>query len=122
MRQRIDNQPIYAQAYDHVCEQIMRGELREGERAPSVRELAMSWGINPNTVMRAYFLLANDGIVINRRGVGFFVAAGAAAKVLSARRQRFITLELPGFAERMRALGFSYADLEALERRRDGKT
>ena len=102
------NQPIYARVFDHICIQVMNGNLNEGERAPSVRELAVNWEINPNTVMRAYTLLAEAGVIVNRRGVGFFIAPDAAQKALAKQRHEFIAADLPRFTQKMRALWFFF--------------
>ena len=48
------HKPIYLQIYDHVCERILSGEFRSGDRVMSVRELGIELGVNPNTVMRAF--------------------------------------------------------------------
>ena len=82
----------------------MNGNLNEGERAPSVRELAVNWEINPNTVMRAYTLLAEAGVIVNRRGVGFFIAPDAAQKALAKQRHEFIAADLPRFNPKKCAL------------------
>lgn len=49
-----DNQPIWFQIYDHACRAIVSGRWPERERIPSIRELAVTLQVNPNTVMRAY--------------------------------------------------------------------
>ena len=51
-----------------------------------MRELAVNWEINPNTVMRAYYFMAEAGVIVNRRGVGFFIAPDAAQKALAKQR------------------------------------
>ena len=110
-------QPIYVRVFDHICIQVMSRNLNEGERAPSMRKLAVNWEINPNTVMRAYALLAEAGVIVNRRGVGFFIAHDATQKALAKQRHEFIAAELPRFTQKMRALGFSFSDLEVLGQR-----
>ena len=102
------NQPIYARVFDHICIQVMNGNLNEGERAPSVRELAVNWEINPNTVMRAYTLLAEAGVIVNRRGVGFFIAPDAAQKALAKQRHEFIAADLPRFTQKNARFGFFF--------------
>lgn len=71
-----DNQPIWLQIYDHACRAIVSGRWPERERIPSIRELAVTLQVNPNTVMRAYDKLGSDGLILIRRGMGFFVAEG----------------------------------------------
>ena len=72
-----DNQPIWLQIYDHACRAIVSGRWPERERIPSIRELAVTLQVNPNTVMRAYDKLGSDGLIPIRRGMGFFVAEGS---------------------------------------------
>ena len=57
------HKPIYLQIYDHVCERILNGEFRNGDRVMSVRELGVELGVNPNTVMRAFERLQMKEII-----------------------------------------------------------
>ena len=68
-----DIRPIYAQIVDGYREQILSGVLREGDRLPSVRELAMELTINPNTIQRAYRELEMEGWIASVPGKGSFV-------------------------------------------------
>ena len=56
------NKAIYLQISDIICEKILSGELKADDRIPSVREYGASIGVNPNTVMRTYEKLTNEGI------------------------------------------------------------
>ena len=67
------NKPIYLQIADGISEKILSGELKEGDRILSVRELGGELGVNPNTAMRSYEKLTMDGIIYNQRGIGYFV-------------------------------------------------
>lgn len=68
-----DNRSIYAQVFDGFREQIARGILQPGEKLPSVRELASSLAINPNTIQRAYRELEVQGWISSVPGKGSFV-------------------------------------------------
>ena len=70
-----DARPIYTQIVDGFREQILSGILREGERLPSVRELAAELTINPNTIQRAYRALEVDGWIATVPGKGCFVCS-----------------------------------------------
>ena len=87
--------PIYLQICESVCEDILAGDLQGGNRIPSVRELGELLQVNPNTIMRSYERLTSQGIIYNKRGVGYFVAIDAREKVLAERRERFFNEELP---------------------------
>lgn len=73
---RVDAQshvPIYVQIVEGVRHAVVRGVYRAGEALPSVRELAVTLGVNPNTVQRAYESLEREGLIASRRGLGMFV-------------------------------------------------
>lgn len=81
MMQFSDDKPIWRQIYELIAMRILSEEWIETERIVSVRELAAEVGVNPNTVMRSYERLESDGIIFNRRGIGFFVSEGAKAHI-----------------------------------------
>lgn len=68
-----DALPIYEQIVRSVCEQIDAGILRAGDKLPSVRELAGTLAINPNTIQRAYQELERRGRIASVSGKGSFV-------------------------------------------------
>lgn len=86
---------------------ILSGEWVEDERIVSVRELASQVGVNPNTVMRSYEKLEADGIIFNRRGIGFFVATGAKDFIKQLERKKFMDEELPKLKERLSHIGLT---------------
>ena len=65
------NKAIYLQICDAICERILSKEFGADERIPSVREYGAEIGVNPNTVMRSYEKLTADGIIYNKRGIGY---------------------------------------------------
>lgn len=99
------NRPIYLQIYDNICDQILSGVLQPDERIMSVRDYGAEIGVNPNTVMRSFERLTAEGIIYNRRGIGYFVSADAPDIVLQAQRKEFIEKELPEILRRMELLG-----------------
>ena len=70
-----DARPIYSQIADGIRQQIRAGILQEGDRLPSVREMAVELTINPNTIQRAYRELESEGIIASVAGKGSFVAS-----------------------------------------------
>ncbi len=68
-----DSRPIYVQIMDALRQQIASGVLRQEEKLPSVRELAASLSINPNTIQRAYLQLEMEGWIATVPGKGCFV-------------------------------------------------
>lgn len=67
--------PIYQQIAEQLKEDILAGKLREGEYLPSIRGLAKDLKISVITTMKAYELLAEEGLVTAMQGKGFYVNA-----------------------------------------------
>ena len=74
-----DARPIYSQIVDGFRAQITSGVLTPGEKLPSVRELALSAGVNPNTVQKAFDTLEAQGILLSQRGSGWYVSENVSA-------------------------------------------
>ena len=110
------NKSIYLQICDAICEQILSGTLRPDERIPSVREYGAEIGVNPNTVMRSYEKLTNEGVIYNKRGIGYFISREALAIVLQTMRDDFMNNELPQILRKMELLGISFEDLQIIEK------
>ena len=66
--------PIYEQLVAQIIRSIARGLLRSGEQMPSVRELAGTLLVNPNTVSRAYQELESRNFIVTMRGKGSFIS------------------------------------------------
>ena len=99
------NKLIYLQICDSICEKIMSGELGLDSRIPSVRDYGAEIGVNPNTVMRSYEKLTNDGIIYNKRGIGYFISPDAKDIVLQRSRKEFLEEEVPRIIKKMKLLG-----------------
>ena len=82
-----DQALIYLQIARMLEDDILRGVYREEEQVPSTNELAREYGINPATAAKGINLLVAEGMLYKRRGIGMFVAPGAAAAVKEKRRQ-----------------------------------
>jgi DNA-binding transcriptional regulator YhcF (GntR family) len=109
-----DNEAIYLQIAGYVGDNIVRRLWPPDDKIPSVRELAGELQVNPNTVMRTYDFLQSQGIVYNKRGIGFFVAADAEERVKQLRRTRFLERDLPEFFRTIQLLDI---DLTEIQRR-----
>ncbi|MBS7317076.1 MAG: GntR family transcriptional regulator [Bacteroidales bacterium] len=99
-----DNKPIYLQIGDVICEKILSGELKAEDRLMSVREYGALIGVNPNTMMRTYEKLTDDGVIYNKRGIGYFVCPDARKTVLANERKSFMENELPAILKRIQLL------------------
>ena len=70
-----DARPIYDQVKDGLRRLMVTGVIREGEKLPSVRAMASTLAINPNTIQRAYESLESEGYVYSVPGKGSFAAS-----------------------------------------------
>ena len=96
--------PIYAQLIGQIRAGIVSGAFSPGERLPSVRDLAMEAGVNPNTMQRALAQLENEGLVRTERTAGRYVTEDRALiEQLRAEAARNLTAE---FLEKMRGIGY----------------
>ena len=95
------NKPICRQIADHFYENILTGQWKSGEKIPSVREVAVSLEVNPNTAVRAYEMLQNQGVIYNKRGIGYFVAEDGYEKVLQLKQAEFREQVLPDLFRQM---------------------
>ena len=105
-------QPIYLQIGDYICDNILQKQWEKGDKIPSVRELAVSVQVNPNTVMRTYTHLQDKGIISNKRGIGYFVNNNAYREVHNMKVEDFVRKDLPHLFETMDLLGINFEDLE----------
>jgi GntR family transcriptional regulator len=103
---------IYQQIADQMRDRILQGEWLEGERIPSIRELAVDTGVNPNTVTKSYQTLTEQDVIETQRGRGYFVAAGARNRILENMREELIREHLPELFRTMRLLDFGIDELE----------
>jgi GntR family transcriptional regulator len=67
--------PPYLQLVHQVRQSLLLGYLREGDRLPTVKEVAGDLAINPNTVVKAYRQLEHEGLAGGRPGQGTFITA-----------------------------------------------
>lgn len=116
---RIDPQsaePIFEQIIYQVKDGVARGELNEGDKLPSVRELAKEVSVNPNTVIRSYDVLEGEGVIVRRQGAGCFVTGMTSRLSEDERRKRLDGLTRRAVTEAFH-LGFDAADIRgSLER------
>ena len=102
---------IYLQIADYLYDRILSGEWPDGQRIPSIRDMAVQLEVNPNTVTRTYTLLQEEGTLENQRGIGYFTAANARQQVLDQKREAFIRNELPAIFATMEQVGLTKEDL-----------
>ena len=94
-----ESKAIYLQIADRICDEVLLGQYQEEERIPSVREYAAVVEVNANTVMRSYDYLQTQGVIYNKRGIGYFVSVGARKLILSLRKEYFLKEEVDYFLQ-----------------------
>ena len=109
-----NNLAIYLQIAEMICEKILLNQLRQDERIPSVREMAMQLKVNPNTVMRTFEFLQAKDIITNKRGVGYFVSVDGKENATSFRKEEFLQHELPQLFKTVELLNIPFEELKDL--------
>lgn len=105
------DRPIYRQIAEFCFARILSGSWLEGEKVPSVREMSVEMGVNTHTVLKAYDYLQLHGIIEPRRGMGYFLAEDARARVNATRKEDFFMVAAPELFEQMELLGITETDL-----------
>ena len=103
-----DARPIYSQIVDGYRDQILSGVLQNGDKLPSVRELALTLAINPNTIQRAYRELEMQGWIATVAGKGCFVCG---VPQMTPGEQQPLFMAFDKAASALLALGISKEEL-----------
>lgn len=106
-----NDRPIYRQIIDYAFGCILGGGWMPGAKVPSVRELAVDMAVNSHTILKAYEHLQANGIIVARRGLGFYLADDAPERVHAEQRQEFFDTTLGEVFAQMRQLGVSIEDV-----------
>lgn len=104
-----NNLPIYLQIMNYIKKQIIIGQLKAGDKIPSVREFASELQINPNTVQRTFQELERELIVETKRGLGRYVTSEE-SKIMEIKKEMAGEL-LNHFIQGMKELGFANDDI-----------
>jgi len=104
--------PVYEQLVFQVKRAVAEGLLSPGAKLASVRELARTLAINPNTVVRALEVLEQDGVILRRQGAGCFVSDAPSGLALRERRRRLEELATHTVTEAYH-LGFDPDEIRA---------
>ena len=108
-----NDKAIYVQMADRLCDEILAGSYKADDRIPSVREYAVMLEVNTNTAVKTYELLAREGIIYNRRGLGYFVHPDGRKEILKRRRAVFRDQTLPELFRQMRLLDIGIGEVDA---------
>jgi len=105
--------PLYKQIAEQVRQLVASERLKPGDQLPTVRQLAQSLKVNPNTVVRAYLELEQERIAVSRHGGGTIISASADDPVMLARRQRHLSGIVSSNILEVLSLGYRPEELEA---------
>lgn len=109
-----ENNAIYLQIADRICDEIILHQHSEEGRIPSVRDYAAMVEVNANTAMRAFDYLQSKDIIYNKRGIGYFVSQGAKQAILNMRRDRFMREDLEWFFRQIYTLEISMDEIREM--------
>lgn len=105
LRLRVDPNsgvPVYWQVKEEINRLVSLGLLKKGERLPSVRELAITLRVNPNTIAKAYQILEKEKVVTTQKGKGTFVEKtpilNRKRKIKKLTEKFFAEVEMAGFS------------------------
>ena len=104
-----DNErPIYIQLVEKLKAQIVSGELKRSERIPSVRELALTARVNPNTMQKALTELENEGLVYTERTNGKFVTNNR--ELIEQLKKELAKEKVNNYLSNMKNIGIGYEE------------
>lgn len=106
-----NDRPIYVQLVEKLKAQIVSGELKQGERIPSVRELALTARVNPNTMQKALSELESEGLIFTERTNGKFVTSNL--EIIEKIKNELAREKVEKYLEDMRNIGLSYGEAMA---------
>ncbi|QNQ83569.1 GntR family transcriptional regulator [Lactobacillus sp. PV037] len=109
-----DNVPIYLQIEKYLYRQIALGNIKAGEKIPSVRQLAVELTVNVNTVQRALAEMNREGILEVKRGLGSFVTTDK--RLIEKKRMELVKDTIKEFLESCRQLGLDKQEAEEVLR------
>jgi len=110
------DRPIYIQIREIIEDQILKGQLQEGDQAPSTNQLVNFYKVNHITVAKGVNQLVDEGILYKKRGIGMFVKSGAREKLVAQRKETFINDYIVALVHEANKLGFSEKEIISLIR------
>ena len=109
MNYNFDNErPIYVQLVEKIRIAIISGELKSGERMPSIRELALTARVNPNTMQKALMELENEGLVYTERTNGKFVTENK--DLIEKVKRKLAEEKINNYINDMKNIGITYEE------------
>lgn len=103
-----NDRPIYVQLVEKLRIEIISGKLKSGERIPSVRELALTVRVNPNTMQKALSELENEGLIYTERTNGKFVTENK--ELIEKIKKELAEEKVKNYINDMKSIGITYED------------
>ena len=100
-----DRTPIYRQIILQFNRAFVRGDIKPGDRIPSIRELSALLRVNTNTIQRVYQEMERDGIISSKRGTGYYFTEDT--KMTDKMRKELTSESVQRFVDEMCALGLN---------------
>jgi DNA-binding transcriptional regulator YhcF (GntR family) len=116
-----DERPIFVQVAEYIEDGILSGAFPEESQIPSTTEISLWHKINPATALKGINILVDEGVVYKKRGLGMFVAAGAAEILLEKRRKQFYEEFIDKAIGEARKLKLSLEEIISMIERRYGQ-
>ncbi len=98
-----NDKPIFQQLEERIVLEIISGRYEPGSKLEPVRELAMTAGVNPNTMQRALADIENTGIIYTKRGDGRYITENT--EIINEIRNRYVLKKTEDFIASVKALG-----------------
>ncbi|MCF7824463.1 MAG: GntR family transcriptional regulator [Candidatus Marinimicrobia bacterium] len=113
--------PIYQQLAESIRQDILSGAFKEENAIPSVRQISVEYGLNPQTVLNATQLLIQEGLLEKRRGLGLFVQKQARRQLNQSASERFKNETIQALVQEAQMLSISRSDLIELIQKQYGE-
>jgi GntR family transcriptional regulator len=113
--------PIYQQLAESIRQDILSGALPAETAIPSVRQISVEYGLNPQTVLNATQLLIQEGLLEKRRGLGMFVQKRARKQLNQSASERFKNETIVALVQEAQLLSISQSDLIKLIQKNYGE-
>ncbi len=104
--------PLFQQIAEQIAQRILSGSYPEESQVPSKNELAAFYRINPTTAANGVNMLAEQGILYKKRGIGMFVSQGARDLLLAQRRSHFTEQFVRPMLQEAKNLSISSVELQ----------
>ena len=108
---------IYMRLKEWLEDEILSGSFPENTQIPSVAELSVSFKLNHITVLKSVNMLSEAGILYKKRGIGTFVAEGAAGKIRNERHSEFYQKYIVSMISEAKKLGITADELTEMTER-----